>query len=330
MSVYIASCAQISVQKALCSEWFDSPIHYNEPYIRALDPDYKAFVNPVAARRMGLILKRAMATSRTALQESGVEMPDAVITATGLGCIENTEKFLRALSEQGEHCLQPTFFINSTHNTIGSYIAVQLKCHAYNNTHVHKGISFESALYDAMLQFELKKINSALLGAHDEMTPDYFKLLRRIGFWDGSFAGETAVSFVLKNTRKDSGKQVEIAGMDILYQPDAERMKAALDTICATKNLSLNDIDLLVTGRNNHPDNKQVYESFESRFGFREKTAAYKELFGESFTASAFGLCYAYECLKRGVDPCGRKVKNILLYNHYENKDHTFILLSSC
>lgn len=323
MNVYIKSCAQISVQEPLCDKWFTEPIRYEAPYVRALDPDYKPFINPVAARRMGLILKRAMATSLSALKDADVEMPDAIITATGLGCIENTEKFLKALSEQGENCLQPTFFINSTHNTIGSYVAVQMKCHGYNNTHVHRGISFESALLDAFVKIKLGKFNNALVGAHDEMTPDYFTLLNRVGFWDGGFAGETAVSMLLAKEGV-----VKIAGIEVLYMPEKQKIVDAVNRLCLENSISVDDIDLLVTGRNGNKENNKVYDDFENIFNMKDKSESYKDIFGESFTTSAYSVCYAYECLKKGITPSGRKVKNVLLYNHYENKDHSLILLT--
>lgn len=324
MSIYIASCAQISVQKPLSDEWFDNPAVYGSgTYVRAQDPDFKPFINPMAARRMGLILKRAIATSQSALRDAAVDSPDAIITATGLGCIENTEKFLFAMATQGESCLQPTFFINSTHNTTGSYIAVTRKDHCYNNTHVHRGTSFESALLDAVLKFRLGKIKTALVGAHDEMTPNYFQILDKIGFWDGGFAGETAVSFVLK----DQG-EIELSGMDIMYKPDNERIAKSLKTLCETKGIDIKDIDLLVTGRNGDAGNNSVYERFERAFGFTGKSATYKEIFGESFTTSGYGLCYAYECLRRRQTPDGRSVRNVLVYNHFNNIDHSLILLS--
>ncbi len=323
MSIYIKSCAQISVQEPLSNKWFSEPIKHENSYVRAIDPDYKPFINPVAARRMGLILKRAMATSISALREAAIEMPDAIITATGLGCIENTEKFLKALSEQGENCLQPTFFINSTHNTIGSYIAVQMKCHGYNNTHVHRGISFESALFDAFIKMKLNKINNALVGAHDEMTQDYFTLLNRIGFWNGGFAGETAVATVLAKEGN-----IEISGIDILYKPDKQRIIESVDKLCKDKNISINDIDLIVTGRNKNEENNKVYDEFEEMLEMKGRSTSYKEIFGESFTSSAYSVCFAYECLKKGFTPDGKAVKNILLYNHYENKDHSLILLT--
>lgn len=323
MNIYIKSYAQISVQEPLCDKWFAEPIRYDIPYVRALDPDYRTFINPAVARRMGLILKRAMATSLTALKDADIEMPDAIITATGLGCIENTEKFLKALTEQGENCLQPTFFINSTHNTIGSYIAVQMKCHGYNNTHVHRGISFESALLDAFVKIKLGKLNNALVGAHDEMTPDYFTLLNKVGFWDGGFAGETAVSMVLAKEG-----DVKISAIEVFYRPEKHKIVDAVNRMCHENDISIDDIDLLVTGRNNDEEDDKVYEDFENVFGMKEKSETYKNIFGESFTTSAYGVCYAYECLKRGFSPLGKKVRNVLLYNHYENKDHSLMLLT--
>lgn len=323
MNIYIKSCAQISVQEPLCNKWFTEPVKHEVPYVRAIDPDYKPFINPVSARRMGLILKRAMATSLTAMKDAEVAMPDAIITATGLGCIENTEKFLLALSEQGENCLQPTFFINSTHNTIGSYIAVNMKCYGYNNTHVHRGVSFESALLDAFVKMKLGKLENALVGAHDEMTPSFFTLLDKVGFWEGGFAGETAVSMMLTKYG-----DIRIAGVEILYMPEKHKIVEVVNKMCLENNIAVNDIDLLVTGRNSDEANNKIYEDFENIFNMKDKSECYKNIFGESITSSAYSVCYAYECLKKGISPLGRKVRTVLLYNHCENKEHSLILLT--
>ena len=78
-------------------------------------------------------------------------MPDAVIAGTGLGCLEDTEKFLGSIYTLQEHLLNPTPFINSTHNTIAGAIALAIKCHGYNATYTHRGFSFESALLDALM-----------------------------------------------------------------------------------------------------------------------------------------------------------------------------------
>lgn len=168
---YVNSIAQVSCQKPLSDEWFDSPCIYGDKYVRAQEPDTKGLIVPAEARRMSKILKRTVCTAITALNESDIKQPDAIITGTGMGCMENSEKFLIDLSRFGEQCLKPTLFMQSTHNTISSLIAIILKCHGYNNTYSHKGISFESSLFDAWIQIKSGMIRNALVGAHDEVTP---------------------------------------------------------------------------------------------------------------------------------------------------------------
>jgi 3-oxoacyl-[acyl-carrier-protein] synthase II len=187
MGVYIQGIGNISIQNTFQQAGFPVPVWYNEPYVRCIDPDFKNFISPIEARRMSRVIKRAIATAKASIAESGIDMPDAIISGTGLGSIDDTEKFLSAMIENNEKFLQPTFFIQSTHNTISSQIAINLKCHGHNNTFVHGGISFESALTEAMLLFADKRIKTALVGGYDEMTPAYFKLLGRVGFWKKDF-----------------------------------------------------------------------------------------------------------------------------------------------
>jgi hypothetical protein len=67
--------------------------------------------------------------------------------------------------------------------------------------------------------------------------------------------------------------------------------------------------------------------------------AVYKNIFGESYTASALGIYAAAVCLQKGEIPAHlmyrqsnalTHVRRILFYNHCENKNHTFVLLTSC
>ena len=201
--IYIRSAAQISVQKPLCEDWMTDPIPHSGEYLRSQDPDFKQFLNPMQARRMGLILKRAIAVSLTALKDAGIECPDAIFTGTGLGCMENTENFLSALCRDGEEMRPPTYFMMSTHNTISSAVAILLRCHGYNCTYSQKDISFESALLDAFIQLQAGRMGNALVGSHDETTPDTYRLLRGAGYFDDTVtAAEASSAFVLS---ADSG-----------------------------------------------------------------------------------------------------------------------------
>ena len=205
-NIYINAAEQISIQKPLCLEWIENPIFYDVKYTRSIDPDFKNYLSPLEARRMGKILKRALVTSISLLNKVGIEKPDAIITGTGLGCIENTELFLESLCNNGETLLKPTYFMQSTHNTISSLLAIHTKSHGYNVTYAHKGISYDSALFDAFLQLRLGKISNALVGGHDEMTPSYFTLLEKINYVGGKMdgvCGEAAVSTFLSNSKEE-------------------------------------------------------------------------------------------------------------------------------
>lgn len=135
------------------------------------DPDFKEVVSPLEARRMGRLLKRAVWCSTKALQQAGVAVPDAVITATDYGCMENSEAFLEGVLEWEGAAMRPVHFMQSTHNTIGSLIAIRLGCHGYNATYSHAGYSFQSALRDALMQLRLGEAETVLVGWYDERTP---------------------------------------------------------------------------------------------------------------------------------------------------------------
>ena len=125
-------------------------------------------IPPLVSRRLSSVLRRALLTSLVTLKRAGIEQPQAIITGTAMGCVDETEKFLRELANDGEGSLKPTNFIHSTHNTISSLIAIHTHCHSYNSTYAHGQRSLESALTDAWLQIALGDLETALVGWHDE------------------------------------------------------------------------------------------------------------------------------------------------------------------
>lgn len=139
------------------------------------------YLSPGEARRMGKLLKAATVTSLKALRQAGVERPDAIITATAFGMLETSEKFLLDMLENGEETLSPTLFMQSTHNTIGSSIAIRTKCHGYNVTYTQGKDSLQWALRDARRLIETGRATTVLVGCHDEATPTLQDLFRRMG-----------------------------------------------------------------------------------------------------------------------------------------------------
>ena len=116
-----------------------------------------------------------------ALEKAQVKCPDAIITGTALGCWENSEALLMQLEEEGEVMLKPTNFMQSTHNTISSNIAIRLGCHGYNVTYTQCDRSLEWALRDARLLLQSGRYKTVLVGCHDETTPLYRSLMDRLG-----------------------------------------------------------------------------------------------------------------------------------------------------
>ena len=158
----------------------DSPdVSANRPFLQACEPDYKDIIaNATLRRRMSRIVKMGVACGLECMGELSPEKIGGIITATGLGCLVDTEKFLNNLLNNEERMLNPTPFIQSTFNTIGAQIALIHQIHAYNMTYVHRGLSFESALLDAMMKIEEGNEN-ILVGAMDEMTETSYIIQQR-------------------------------------------------------------------------------------------------------------------------------------------------------
>lgn len=354
MSIYIQSFSHISTQEPLNDQWFDAPHVLSERFNPCVEPDYRNWMPPMETRRMGKLLKRAVTVSLDALQKGQCEMPDAIISGTGLGCVENTEKFLNALLDNDEECLPPTPFMQSTHNTIGSQIALKLHCHGYNCTYSHRGTSFDHSLLDAFMQMQLHQIHTALVGGFDEMTPDYFNMLGKIGYWrkmelsvcdlrcqghSGSISGSTAASFLLSDQRL-ANTMCEVKAVEMFYGQNFPRISAYVNQMLKNNELKTNDIDAVVMGLSGDDANDELYRQLASSVFHGIPVLWYKHLFGESFCASAFGLAAAAECLSHQRIPTGllyspdsvkieKKPRNILVYNHFNSIDHSLILVTA-
>ncbi len=315
--VYIQAATHISAQQPLSEDWMSEPVYHDVPYVRSADPDFKAWLNPLESRRMGKIMKRALVTAMKVMQDTGVTQPDAIVTGTGLGCIENTELFLDQLCREGEEMLKPTYFMQSTHNTISSLIAIKGGCHGYNSTYSHKSISFDSALLDAYLQLQLEDIRTALVTGNDEMTPSYFSILQRTGYVGAPgevAATETSVAMMLTTEPCEALCVVEDVRLSL-------GMPQLTDFV--------GNVDAVMLGYNGQQDNDRIYETLAAQLPDVPQLH-YKHLFGEGYTTSGLGLYAAAQLLKSGVAPafmcCGGRteplpVNRLLFVNHSDGQD---------
>jgi len=354
MEIYIRSSSCISPQKTFGNVGFlTEAVEYNETCLRAIEPDYTAFIDPKLIRRMSHIIKMGVAATQECLNRSNIEMPGAIITGTAYGCLEDTASFLTRIIELNEELLPPTAFIQSTHNTVAAQIALMLKCHQYNNTFVHKGISFESALLDAIMLLKENEADNILVGGIDEITDASFTILSRLGLYrrwpvsnlslfethsKGTIGGEGAVFFLLTD-KQSADNLAELSGIKTFYRPnDVAEIEQKIITFLALHALQIDDIDLVITGKNGDMKNDKVYHQMSNSLFSNIALANYKHLCGEYPTSASFALWLAANIIKKEDVPAVVKErdikisnpKKVLIYNHYLNIYHSLMFVSAC
>ena len=133
------------------------------------DPPFRDYLSPLESRRLDKLLKRTLVCSLQTLRQCPAVVPDAIITATVWGSAISAITFFHDMMRQGEAFLKPTLFMQSTHNTMSSLIAIQTHNHGYNVTHSQLDDSLPHAFLDAWLQMQSGRIRSALVGIHDSI-----------------------------------------------------------------------------------------------------------------------------------------------------------------
>ena len=136
--------------------------------------DVKKYVTAMEARRMSKIMKAAILTSMQAIESAGIQKPDAIVIGTAYGMLDQGEKILNHIEEEGEEGLSPTLFMQSTHNTIAGTLATRLKCHGYNITYSQGEDSWDLAISDAKQLISEGKAENILVGLHD-YCPEHFR-----------------------------------------------------------------------------------------------------------------------------------------------------------
>lgn len=348
-AVYINSASCISVQDTLKENFFqDLNADQSVQILKAIDPNYKEFIPPAMIRRMSKTVKMSSVASHYALQEAGIEQPDAIIVGTGMGCSQDSEKFLKNVIDNNEEFLTPTFFIQSTHNTVAGQIALGLQCHAYNFTYVNTSSSLEFSFLDAKLQINDGEAENILVGAADEQTNrtmELYCLNNTIkkkedlpadylhSETDGVIWGEGAAFFVLG---KDKGENsyARLRDIQISNRLDLEEAPSFITDFLSKNDLKHEDIDAVILGFSGDATSDVYYTKAMDVFQ-NSALLYYKHLSGEFNTASGFSTFMACHILKEQQIPevmminleKKTEVKNILLYNHLAGSDHSLMLL---
>lgn len=337
--IYIHGGGCISIQPTLQPDYFFDTFHsYASNPVPALEPDYKSLIPPLQLRRMNKSMRMALFTAKQALLQAGRENVDAVIVGSGLGCLRDSERFVEAiLAEEGQP-LNPTPFIQSTHNMAAATIALSLGCKGYNMTYVNNASSFESALLDTLVYLMEHPGRSVLVGGVDELGD------RTTLFWeladylkkDGSDAGETAAegaSFFVASAERGESALGKVTAVECCVQPhDVEDF---IRGFLRRQGLGVDDLDAVLLGVNGDGRYDAVYESVARRCFPRLPQMVFKPILGEYDTVTAAGVFLALQVLARqslpptllynGIHPA--RLQRILVYTQRRGRNHGLILL---
>lgn len=355
MKAFIKSTAIISPQKTFGIQGFPQEVmDYREAdFLKCIEPPYKDFLDPMVSRRMSRIVKMAVCTALNCLRNAGIEKPDAIIAGTGLGCIEDTERFLDSIFANEEYLLNPTPFIQSTHNTIAGAIALAIKCYGYNATYAHRGFSFESAILDGLMHTAENPDIQVLVGGFDELTANSYQITKRLGLWKtkpvnslslitdpgpGTLPGEGLAFFILSGMQS-SNSLAQLLAVRTLFKPkNNAQIENEVTEFLRDSGLSPGDLDLAILGINGDSSTDSCYLDLIKNTLSNVPVCIFKHLSGEYDTVSSFALWLASVIIHTQQVPVSvrlgetfpHKINHILIYNHLRGINHSMYLISSC
>ncbi len=353
MEAFIRGIGNISPQNTWEPAGFLQEVrNYTTARLQSVEPSYRDYINPMQLRRMSRLLKMGVTAAGICLKDAGVEKPDAIITGTGLGMMEETEKFLNSLLDNDEKTLNPTPFIQSTHNTVGAHIAVMLGCNHYNLTYVHGPVSFENALLDALMRLDDDPAEKILVGGVEEITESHFVITDSMDFWKkgemnslelfddarpGTIAGEGAAFFLLTGEGSPEN-YARIGGLQTRFNPGRESIAAGFAAgFLEDHGLQPSDIGLVLLGLNGDPASDAAYGPVRDLFPAVPQ-GGYKHLCGEHYLSSSFALWMAARIMREGYVPKEVLISGegyqprspILIYHHHQNIHHSLVLVLPC
>lgn len=343
--IYIHQAYCISPQKTFPQvdlEMLNPPV---DKKLLAIEPLYDG-IPPGILRRMGKAIRMGVGASMPILKSSNPL--SGIIIGTAKGGMEDCIKFLNQIVQYEEGLLAPGNFVQSTSNAIAAQLGLMSNNKSYNTTHVHRGLAFENAVIDAIMQLNEYPGNNYLLGGVDEISDFNFNIETLAGAYKeafisnenlydtdspGSIAGEMAAMFLV-NTQKENAL-AKLKAVEILHSEDGGLVNNSLKQFIAKHVPAGKKIDLLISGENGDNRTLKFYMDCEELMETHTAVIRFKHLSGDVPTSSAFGLWLACHVLQKNNLPAhmikkpfvGSPCNTILLYNNYKGLQHSFMLI---
>jgi hypothetical protein len=312
----------------------------------AIEPAYEG-IPPGILRRMGKAIRIGVGAAMPIIKSNGPL--NGIIIGTANGGMGDCIMFLNQIVQYEEGLLAPGNFVQSTSNAIAAQLGLLSHNTSYNITHVHRGLAFENAVIDAMMQLEAFPDQSYLLGGVEEISSYNYNIQNLTGAYKkedtgnsklyetdspGSIAGEGAAMFLVNNKKETAVACLQ--GIKILHTADEQLVKQQLQEFITKSLPSGETIDLFLSGESGDSQSLHFYTACESLLADDTAIARFKHMTGEYPTASAVGLWCACQVLqtqnipKHMLKKRTQKTvyKNILMYNNFKGLQHSFILIS--
>ena len=312
----------------------------------AIEPAYEG-IPPGILRRMGKAIRIGVGAAMPIIKNS--DPLNGIIIGTANGGMGDCIMFLNQIVQYEEGLLAPGNFVQSTSNAIAAQLGLLSHNRSYNITHVHRGLAFENAVIDAIMQLEAFPGQSYLLGGVEEISSYNYNIQNLTGAYKkedisnsnlyetdspGSIAGEGAATFLVNNKKENA--VAHLGGIRILHTGDEQLIKEQLQEFLAKYLPAGQTIDLFLSGENGDNRTLHFYTACESLLADDTAVARFKHMCGEYPTASAVGLWYACHVLQIQNIPqhmlkkstAKTTYQNILMYNNFKGGQHSFILIS--
>jgi hypothetical protein len=319
-------------------------LNADEGKMRAVEPDY-AGIPAGALRRMGKAVRMGVGAGLPLL--GSAPQVQGIIIGTANGGMEDCIKFLNQIIEYEEGQLTPGNFVQSTPNAIAAQIGFINRNRGYNVTHVQRGLAFESALMDTIMQLRENPGTAYLVGAIEEISTYNYNIdwldgwykeenVEAAGLYSGntrgSIAGEGASLFYVNDDPENA--VARLLAVDSYHTDDPIKAKARWQTFLET-HLDDNPVDILISGENGDSRLLPFYAAIEETMDHDTAILRFKHASGEYPTASAFALWLACRLPVQGSIPDWwfkrhRKrntVQTIAIYNNFKNQQHGFMLV---
>ncbi len=343
--LFIHNISCISPQKTFGEIDLMTLIPSTENILHAIEPLYHD-IPAGLLRRMGKAVRLGVGAALPLIKE--MKSLDGIIIGTANGGMEDCIRFLNQIIEYDEGTLTPTNFVQSTSNAIASQIAFLKKNKGYNITHVHRGLSFENALLDAMMKAQETPEKTFLLGGLDEISDYNYTIDRLAGSFkkeetpnhelygrktEGTIAGEGVAMFIVNGIPDKALASVK--ALEFFHLADSKTLERYFRDFLEKNQVSVKDIDLFLSAENGDSRYDVFSLAIEASLDPQTCVIRFKHTCGEFPSAAAISLWYACRFIHHtGIPPhmlkkgkAGNEIKRVLVYNCYMGKQHSFMLV---